>query len=181
MTNDYITIGEYSIEEEFGDNDLSEYTLDSQVYPNGSSVYHKDCIILVAKMHNIEDSNIEDIFVNKMCNEYELSTIFEDNKNGQYFVKDGKNYHHIIDPRTGYPSKNASAITVIHPKGSIADAAATALMVAKSNEWFDIAKNIGLKHFLVVDNDGQLYSDTEFIERLHMTDKSITVKDIGTL
>ena len=90
ITNNYITTGEYSIEEEFGSSDLSNYHIDENVYPNGSSVYYKDCIILIAKMYNIEDSNINDIFVNKMCNEYGLSTIFEDNKNGQYFVKDGK-------------------------------------------------------------------------------------------
>ena len=32
ITNDYITTGEYSIEEEFGDSDLSEYMLDNKVY-----------------------------------------------------------------------------------------------------------------------------------------------------
>ena len=49
-----------------------EKFMDENVYPNGSSVYYKDCIILIAKMYNIEDSNINDIFVNKMCNEYGL-------------------------------------------------------------------------------------------------------------
>ena len=50
ITNNYITTGEYSIEEEFGDNDLSNYNIDDYVYSNGSSVYYKDCIvILIAK------------------------------------------------------------------------------------------------------------------------------------
>ena len=88
ITNNYITTGEYSIEEEFGDNDLSNYTLDDSVYPNGSSIYYKDCIVLVAKISNL--SNIEEIFTNQMCKKYGLSTIFEDNKNGQYFTKDNK-------------------------------------------------------------------------------------------
>ena len=88
ITNDYITTGEYSSEEEFGDSDLSDYIIDDSVYPNGSSIYYKDCIMLVSKSHNIE--NIEDIFVNQMCSKYGLSTIFEDNKNGQYFTKDNK-------------------------------------------------------------------------------------------
>jgi hypothetical protein len=88
ITNDYITTGEYSIEEEFEDSDLSSYTLDNSVYPNGSSIYYKDCIVLIAKAYNTED--VETIFTSKLCNEYGLETIFEDNKNGQYFTKNGK-------------------------------------------------------------------------------------------
>ena len=89
ITNNYITIGQYSIEEEFGSSDLSNYHIDENVYPNGGAAYLKDCIVLIAKIHNIEES-IEDIFVNQMCNEYGLETIWEDNKNGQYFTKNGK-------------------------------------------------------------------------------------------
>ena len=88
ITNDYITTGEYSIEEEFGDDDLSGYTLNDSVYSNGSSIYYKDCIMLVVKTSNL--NNVEEIFTNQMCSKYGLSTIFEDNKNGQYFTKDNK-------------------------------------------------------------------------------------------
>ena len=90
ITNNYITIGEYSIEEEFGSSDLSNYHIDENVYPNGGAAYLKDCIVLIAKMHNIEESSVEEIFVNKMCNEYGLETIWEEEKNGQYFTKNGK-------------------------------------------------------------------------------------------
>ena len=89
ITNNYITTGQYSNTEEFGDSDLSNYVIDDSVYPNGGAAYLKDCIVLIAKMHNIEES-IEDIFVNQMCNEYGLETIWEEEKNGQYFTKDGK-------------------------------------------------------------------------------------------
>ena len=89
ITNNYMTIGEYSIEEEFGGGDLTNYHIDEDVYPYGGAAYLKDCIVLIAKIHNIEES-IEDIFVNQMCNEYGLETIWEDNKNGQYFTKNGK-------------------------------------------------------------------------------------------
>jgi hypothetical protein len=88
ITNEYITTGEYSIEEEFGDSDLSNYVFDNSVFSYGSSIYHKDCIILVAKSYNTE--NTEDIFVSKLCYEYGMSVIQEENKNGQYFVKDNK-------------------------------------------------------------------------------------------
>ena len=82
ITNNYIATGQYSNTEEFGDSDLSNYVIDDNVYPNGGAAYLKDCIVLIAKMHNIEES-IEDIFVNQMCNEYGLETIWEEEKNGQ--------------------------------------------------------------------------------------------------
>jgi len=97
------------------------------------------------------------------------------------FTKEGRVYHHIIDPRTGYPSQHAKAVTVIHPNGAIADASATALMVASHEQWLEIAKNIGLKHLLIVDGDGQLYSDSLFAERLHLTDQTMTINLLGNL
>ena len=55
ITNDYITTGQYSNAEEFGDSDLSQYILNNDLYQNGSGMYYKDCLIFVAKVHNIEN------------------------------------------------------------------------------------------------------------------------------
>ena len=88
ITNNYITTGQYSIEEEFGDNDLSNYNIDTSVYSNGSSVYYKDCIIFLAKSHNI-DEDIEQIMINNLCNLYGLEN-FYDWGIGKYLTKDNK-------------------------------------------------------------------------------------------
>ena len=88
ITNNYITTGQYSIEEEFGDNDLSNYNIDTSVYSNGSSVYYKDCIIFVAKSYNIEE-DLEQIMINNLCNLYGLEN-FDDGGIGQYLTKDNK-------------------------------------------------------------------------------------------
>ena len=37
---------------EFGDSDLSNYTVDNDFYSRGSSIYYKDSIILVVKSYN---------------------------------------------------------------------------------------------------------------------------------
>tara|TARA_Y100001963_G_scaffold159868_1_gene265841 strand:- start:6051 stop:8186 length:2136 start_codon:yes stop_codon:yes gene_type:complete len=87
INDNYITTGEYSIEEEFGDSDLSDYTLE-RMYPYGGSAYLKDCIIFAAKSNNVE--NFSEIMINQICDLYDLETIHEDDKNGQYFTKDGK-------------------------------------------------------------------------------------------
>jgi thiamine biosynthesis lipoprotein len=48
----------------------------------------------------------------------------------QFFLKDGKRYCHIIDPRTGYPvAARINAVTVVADQGLTADALSTGLFV----------------------------------------------------
>jgi len=47
----------------------------------------------------------------------------------RFFMANGVRYHHIIDPRTGYPAQGLSGATLIHPDPVIADAWCTALFV----------------------------------------------------
>ena len=47
----------------------------------------------------------------------------------QYFIKDGRRYHHIIDPKTGYPGDKCVSATCVTDLCIDADAAATALFI----------------------------------------------------
>ena len=58
----------------------------------------------------------------------------------RYFIKDGKRYHHIIDPLTGYPSKNAISVTVIAKSALMADAYSTALFLLEPEQSLKLAQ-----------------------------------------
>jgi len=47
----------------------------------------------------------------------------------RYFEVDGRRYHHILDPRTLRPARDAVSVSVLAPDGTLADGLATALFV----------------------------------------------------
>jgi len=73
-----------------------------------------------------------------------------------YFEKDGTRYSHTIDPTTGRPIRHRLAsVSVVHASAMMADAWATALMVAGPERGAALAEAAGLDTMFVVrDDDG---------------------------
>lgn len=75
-------------------------------------------------------------------------------------------YPHILDPRNGWPVKDLSSVTVITREGLLADAAATALIVAGLDDWAHVAQALGLDEVLMVDDAGKVYLTEKMRERM---------------
>lgn len=52
----------------------------------------------------------------------------------RFFIEDGKRYHHVFNPKTGYPAEGKQSVTVVGPKTMICDALSTALFVSSNPE-----------------------------------------------
>ena len=73
----------------------------------------------------------------------------------KYFEHNGKKYHHIIDPHTGYPAKDMVSVTVIAPTCTEADALATAVFVLGSKKGIALLEGMENTEGLL------MYEDTE--------------------
>ena len=75
-------------------------------------------------------------------------------------------YPHILDPATGWPAQDIASVTVITDEGILADAAATALVVAGLNDWSEVAAALGLTEVAVVDEAGIVYLTAAMRQRI---------------
>lgn len=91
----------------------------------------------------------------------------------RYYEFQGVRYHHIMDPRSGRPSRGTTSATAIHRQGVVADAVATALLVAGASsaegrkEGSEILRRTGVTEAMWVATDGTVYVTPAMAARLH--------------
>jgi thiamine biosynthesis lipoprotein len=89
----------------------------------------------------------------------------------RYFDYQGRRYHHILDPRSGYPTQGVASVTVVHANAGLADAAATALQVAGTEHWPAMARALGVETVMVVLEDGGIELTAAMQPRVWFTDE----------
>ncbi len=96
----------------------------------------------------------------------------------RYFQYGGKTYHHIIDPKTGYPSdSDLLSVTVVGENGTNCDAWSTALFVMGKEKAVEFAKEHNSYDFIFITKDNEIYI-TDGIGDINIKDDNFTVKSI---
>ena len=72
----------------------------------------------------------------------------------RFFIQEGIRYHHVFDPKSGYPSKGKQSVTVVGPETLICDALSTALFVSPQPE--TILKKFPEYGAVVIDSEGKV-------------------------
>ena len=78
----------------------------------------------------------------------------------RFFEYEGQRFHHILDPRTGYPSTGAMSATVIAPNAEFADALATALCVMGPDSGLPLIESLARVEAILVSMDGRVHAST---------------------
>ena len=74
----------------------------------------------------------------------------------RFFEFEGRRYHHIMDPRTGYPATGAISATVVAPHAELADALATALCVMQPELGLALIEDMPRTEAIIVGLDGKV-------------------------
>ena len=95
----------------------------------------------------------------------------------KYFMEDGKRYHHILDPETGYPVWNGlTSVTVICDSGFYADGLSTACFVLGKEKSEDLLKKYNAEA-IFVDEDKNVYVTSGLKDRFELMKNGYTEKD----
>ena len=94
----------------------------------------------------------------------------------RFFEEKGVRYHHIIDPRTGYPAESGLiSATIVCDQGILADGLSTSLFIMGKDQAEKFWRESGLDFdYILEDEEGTLYV-TEGIAGALMTDAKVEV------
>jgi len=96
----------------------------------------------------------------------------------RFFTFQDKHYHHIIDPRNGYPARGTRSVTVLAKNAALADAASTALFIAGPDLWPEIAQKMKLDTVMLIAEDNTIYLSPAMAERIELlTDTQPVIKN----
>jgi thiamine biosynthesis lipoprotein len=70
----------------------------------------------------------------------------------RYFILDGRRYHHLIDPATGYPAYGCRSVSVITDSGAFTDAFSTAVFVLGPEKGMKLVRKLGMDAVIVKDD-----------------------------
>lgn len=73
------------------------------------------------------------------------------------FILDGVRYHHIIDPRTGYPAKACRSVTIYAPTAFLADEIDDAVFILGPQKGLELVESIDGVGAVIVDAKNNLY------------------------
>ena len=102
-------------------------------------------------------------------------SVFTSGNYERYLEHEGIKYSHIIDPRTGMPVNEITSVTVVDSNAAVADAAATALVVAGVEQWQLIAKQMNIKMAMIVDQKGHVYMNPRMAKRIQFTQEPVKI------
>ena len=74
----------------------------------------------------------------------------------KFFIHQDKRYHHIFNPKDGFPTEGCQSVTVVCKDGITADALATAVFVLGPEKGYALCQRLEGVECLIVDKEGKI-------------------------
>lgn len=98
----------------------------------------------------------------------------------RYFEQDGKVYHHILDPHTGYPADSGlKSVTIVCTSGVTADCLSTALFVLGKDAALNYWRTYGGFEMILVTTDDQVVCTGGLKNSFTLSGNSYTVSFVN--
>jgi FAD:protein FMN transferase len=96
----------------------------------------------------------------------------------RYFEKDGKRYHHILDPRTGYPADNeVASVSIITESSMDADGNSTSVLLLGLEEGMKFVESQKGIEAIFVTYDKKVYITSGLKDNFIVTNSEFTLMD----
>lgn len=87
----------------------------------------------------------------------------------KYFEQDGIRYHHILDPKTGYPARSGlTSVTIVADNGLLSDGLSTACFVLGLEEGMKLAETYNAEA-VFIDTDQNVYVTDGLQDKFELT------------
>jgi thiamine biosynthesis lipoprotein len=75
----------------------------------------------------------------------------------RYFILNGQRFHHLLDPKTGYPAYGCQSVSVIADQGVLTDAFSTAVFILGPEKGLALAKEMGIDA-MIIDSEASFHT-----------------------
>ncbi len=88
----------------------------------------------------------------------------------RFFIIDGVRYHHLLNPKTGFPESRCRSVTIIAEKAVLTDAFATGIFVMGPDEGLKVLERLGMDG-IIVDSNGNVLLTEGIKDQVHLFDR----------
>lgn len=85
----------------------------------------------------------------------------------RFFIKDGKRYHHILDPKTGWPAAQTMSVTIIARDHTLADGLSTAIFVLGPEKGMALIERLDSVEGVIIDKNGSVTISSGFNGKIY--------------
>jgi FAD:protein FMN transferase len=86
----------------------------------------------------------------------------------RFFIKDGRRFHHIIDPDRGEPAAGCRSVTIVSDRAVLADALSTGVFVLGAAKGMALIERLPQVEGVIVTADNAVLVSSGLKDRLHM-------------